>query len=301
MTSNSKPSVGTIAALWRFPVKSMIGEQLQEMDVTDAGVLGDRAYALIEADTGKVVSAKSIKLFPDLLRCKAEFVEAPIRGSEVPPVRITLPTGLSVRSDAGNVDQVLSEYFHRSVKLARGAPENFTIDQYHPDIEGADPGGNRDAVVEQKLGAALFAVIGAPSPVPQGSFLDVFPVSVMTTSTLARLNELAPQSRFDARRFRMNVIIQTHQEGFVENAWVGLELALGSSVRLNVALLDPRCVMTTLAQGDLPQDMEVLRTLVRHNRVQLPGLGQFPCAGAYAVVRNQGSVHVGDLVCADAR
>ena len=68
MTSNSKPAVGTIAALWRFPVKSMIGEQLQEMDVTDAGVLGDRAYALIEADTGKVVSAKSIKLFPDLLR-----------------------------------------------------------------------------------------------------------------------------------------------------------------------------------------------------------------------------------------
>jgi uncharacterized protein YcbX len=92
----------------------------------------------------------------------------------------------------------------------------------------------------------------------------------------------------------MNVIIQTHQEGFVENAWVGLELALGSSVRLNVALLDPRCVMTTLAQDDLPQDMEVLRTLVRHNRVQLPGLGLFPCAGAYAVVSNQGNVHVGD-------
>ena len=96
MTSNSKPAVGTIAALWRFPVKSMIGEQLQEMDVTDAGVLGDRAYALIEADTGKVVSAKSIKLFPDLLRCKAAFVEAPMRGREMPPVRITLPIGLSV-------------------------------------------------------------------------------------------------------------------------------------------------------------------------------------------------------------
>ena len=146
------------------------------------------------------------------------------------------------------------------------------------------------------MGAALFAVIGAPSPVPSGSFLDVFPVSVMTTSTLARLNELAPNSRFDERRFRMNVIIKTHQPGFVENDWVGLELALGGSVRLNVALLDPRCVMTTLAQEDLPQDTEVLRTLVRHNRVQLPGLGQFPCAGAYAVVTNQGSVQVGDPV-----
>jgi len=296
MTSNSKNAVGTIAALWRFPVKSMIGEQLQELELTQTGVLGDRAYALIDADTGKVVSAKSTKLFPDLLRCKAEFVDAPKRSGDMPPVRITLSTGLSVRSDVGDVDQVLSEHFHRRVKLARVAPEDFTIDQYHPDIEGADPGGNRDAVVDQKLGAALFAAIGAPSPVPSGSFLDVFPVSVMTTSTLARLNELAPNSRFDERRFRMNVIIKTDQPGFVENDWVGLELALGGSVRLNVALLDPRCVMTTLAQEDLPQDMEVLRTLVRHNRVQLPGLGQFPCAGAYAVVTNQGSVQVGDPV-----
>jgi uncharacterized protein len=118
----------------------------------------------------------------------------------------------------------------------------------------------------------------------------------MTTSTLAKLNELASSSRFAERRFRMNVIVKTHQPGFVENDWVGRELALGGSVRLNVALLDPRCVMTTLAQEDLPQDTEVLRTLVRHNRVQLPGLGQYPCAGAYAVVTNQGRVQIGDPV-----
>jgi uncharacterized protein YcbX len=182
------------------------------------------------------------------------------------------------------------------VKLARVAPEDFTIDQYHPDIEGADPGGNRDIVVDQKLGAALFAALGAPSPVPQGSFLDVFPVSVMSSSTLARLNESAPNSRFDERRFRMNVIVKTPQPGFVENGWVGRELALGSSVRLNVALPDPRCVMTTLAQEDLAKDTEVLRTLVRHNRIDLPGLGQYPCAGAYAVVTSQGGVQVGDTV-----
>jgi len=207
------------------------------------------------------------------------------------------PTGLSVRSDAGDMDRVLPVHFHRRVTLARVAPEDFTIDQYPPDIEGADPGGNRDAVVEQKLGAALFAAIGAPSPVPSGSFLDVFPVSVMTTSTLAKLNELAPNSRIDERRFRMSVIVRTDQPAFVENDWVGLELALGGSVRLNVALLDPRCVMTTLAQEDLPQEAEVLRTRVRHSRVELPGLLQFQCAGAYAVVTtNQGNVQVGDPV-----
>lgn len=64
----------------------------------------------------------------------------------------------------------------------------------------------------------------------------------------------------------------------------------------NVALPDPCCVMTTLAQEDLPKDTETLRALVRQNRIELPGLGPYPCAGAYAVVTNQGSVQVGDAV-----
>jgi uncharacterized protein YcbX len=54
------PIVGFVAELWRFPVKSMKGEQLQEVTVTEQGVLGDRTYALIDAETGKVVSAKSV-------------------------------------------------------------------------------------------------------------------------------------------------------------------------------------------------------------------------------------------------
>ena len=288
--------VGSVARLWRFPVNSMRGEQLQEAELTERGVLGDRAYALMDKDTGKVVSAKSVKLFPDLFGCKAAFVEPPRRGSDVPPVQMSLPDGTSVRSDSGDVDRVLSAYFKRNVKLGRVAPDDFTIDQYHPDVEGADPGGNRNTVVAQKLGAALFAALGMESPVPVGSFFDVFPLSVLTTSTLARLNELRPQTRFDERRFRMNVIVNTERPGFIENDWVGHELGLGDGARLNVALLDPRCVMTTLAQGDLPQDTDVLRTLVRHNRVQVGDLGQFPCAGVYAVVAAPGTVRTGDRV-----
>lgn len=172
----------------------------------------------------------------------------------MPPVQILLPDGTTVRSDSGEVDRVLSAYFKRNVTPGRAAPDDFTIDQYHPDVEGADPGGNRDTVVAQKLGAALFAELGMESPVPVGSFFDVFPLSVLTTSTLARLDEVRPQSRFDQRRFRMNVIVKTERPGFVENGWVGHKLGLGDGARLNVALLDPRCVMTTLAQDGLPQD-----------------------------------------------
>ena len=292
----SSEVVGSVAGLWRFPVKSMRGEQLQEVDVTEGGIVGDRAYALIDQDTGKVVSAKSVKLFPDLLDCTAAFVEPPRRDGDMPPVHMVLPDGTTVRSDAENVDRVLSTYFNRHVTLGRVAPEDFTIDQYHPDVEGADPGGNRNTVVEQKLGSALFAELGMESPVPVGSFFDVFPVSLLTTSTLARLHELRPESRFHERRFRMNIIVQTERPGFIENAWVGHALGLGNGTRLNVALLDPRCVMTTLAQDDLPQDTDVLRTLVRHNKVQVGDLGQFPCAGVYAVVAAPGRVRTGDRV-----
>ena len=286
--------VGTVAALWRFPVKCMRGERLEQAERTERGLVGDRAYALIDTDTGKVVSATSARLFPGLFGCRAAFVEPPRPGGEAPPVRIELPGGTSVSSDSGDVDRVLSAYFRRDVTLARAAPEDFTIDQYHPDVEDVDPAGYRDTIVEQKLGSAFFAQAGLASPVPVGSFLDLFPVSVLTTSTLERLSELRPQSRFDERRFRMNVIVDTEEGGFVENDWIGHELALGDAVRLGVALPDPRCVMTTLAQEELPKDTEVLRTLTQHNRVQVGAAGLFPCAGVYAVVASPGTLRVGD-------
>lgn len=286
--------VGSVTTLWRFPVKSMKGERIEQVELTSRGLVGDRAFALIDVETGKVVSAKSVRLFPGLLGCRAAFVEPPRRTDELPPVRITLPDDTSVTSDASDVDRVLSAFFRRGVRLARVAPEDFTIDQYHPDVEDIDPAGHRDTVVEQKLGSALFAQAGLPSPVPVGSFFDVFPVSVLTTSTLARLNELQPQSRFDARRFRMNVIVDTKEAGFVENGWIGRQLAIGGAVRLGVALPDPRCVMTTLPQDELPNDTDVLRTLARHNRIQVGDLGLYPCAGAYAVVAAPGTIRTGD-------
>jgi uncharacterized protein YcbX len=285
--------VGSIASLWRFPVKSMGGEQLHDVEVTERGVLGDRAYALIDKDTGKVVSAKSVRLFPNILDCKAVFVGPPRRDGDLPSVQIQMPDSSTVRSDSGNAERVLSAYFRRNVTLGRIAPDDFTIDQYHPDVEGADPGGNRDKVVAQKLGAALFAELGMQSPVPVGSFLDVFPLSVLTTATLARLDE---ESRFDQRRFRMNVIVKTERTGFVENDWIGHELRLGEGARIKVALPDPRCVMTTVAQDGLPKDTDVLRTLVGHNRIQVAELGQLPCAGVYAVVAAPGTVRIGDRV-----
>jgi hypothetical protein len=288
-------AVGTVATLSRFPVKSMQGERLAAAELTGSGLVGDRAYALVETETGKVMSGKNPRLGTQLLACRAAFVEAPGSGDALSPVRITLPDGTAVTSDAHDADATLSGFLGREVTLQLAAPEGFTIDQYHPDVEGLDPEGHRDTVTESKLGAALFAQAGIPSPVPADSFLDAFPVSVLTTSTLEQLQALRPESRFDERRFRMNVVVDTPEGGFVENGWTGRSLLIGDTVRLTVFLSDPRCVMTTLAQDDLPKETEILRTLVRHNRVDVAG-SAFPCAGVYAVVEAAGTIRAGDHV-----
>jgi len=292
----SKKILGEIASLWRFPVKSMGGERLQELDVCVTGIVGDRAYALLDMATGKVASAKNSKLFPDLLKCRAEYLSPPVHLEKIAPVKITLPDGDWVRSDDTRANEKLSSFFGRQVELIQTAPEDFTIDQFHPDLAGLDPVESRNTIVSQKLGSALFKAVGMASPVPTSSFLDVFPVSVITTSTLLKLRALAPASLFDESRFRMNIVVKTLDEGFVENSWVGQTLSIGDATQLSVAMLDPRCVMTTLEQSELPQDLDILRTLVAHNRMELPGMGKFPCAGVYAIVQKEGKAQVGSTV-----
>jgi uncharacterized protein len=298
MTEVTGKAVGTIAALWRFPVKSMQGERLDEAHISAAGLFGDRVYAIVDQQTGKVASATHPKLWPELIACRATFVDSPLPGRHRPAIRIELADGTAVRSDAADVDAVLSRFFGRPVKLARAAPKDFTIDQYHPDIENLDPEGHRDELIEQKLGTALLDELGMSWPLPEGSFLDLAPVSVITTSTLEHLGALQPESSIDARRFRMNVIVKTSEPGFVENDWVDRTLHLGGEVRLSVAMLDPRCVMTTVAQPGLPQDPAILKSLVRHNRMAVADWGLYPCAGVYATVAFPGRIRTGAPVIA---
>ncbi|HET6470397.1 MAG TPA: MOSC domain-containing protein, partial [Pseudomonadales bacterium] len=146
------------------------------------------------------------------------------------------------------------------------------------------------------LGSALWQRLGARSPVPVGAFFDAFPLSVLTTATLDRLSALRPQTRFDARRFRMNVVVAARDSGFVENAWVGGTLAIGAALRVRIVMPDPRCVITTLEQDGLPRDIEVLRTLTSHNRLPFADNTEKPCAGVYGVVVSSGTIATGDAV-----
>src|SRR5262249_43783023 len=90
---------GTVVALWRYPVKSMMGAELNAPHAARRGLVGACAYALVDEATGKIPSAKTPGLGARLFACRAAFVEPPEPGPPPPPVRITLPEGRTVRSD----------------------------------------------------------------------------------------------------------------------------------------------------------------------------------------------------------
>ena len=272
MTSTQRV-LGSVVSLWRYPVKSMMGEEVNASEVTKGGLLGDRAYALVDSSDGKVASAKNPRKWPTLFDFRAALADAPRTGVKVPPVRITLPDGTIVNSDQPDVHQILSKVLKREVRLSafRDLP-TATAEEYWPDIEGLD---HRDTVTDFGL--------------PEGTFFDCAFAHVLTTATLDRLRALYPQGRFEVRRFRPNIVVETGngEKDFVENTWIGQTLALGNTVRVSIIGPCPRCVMTTLAQGDLPRGAGILRTAAQHNRANV---------GVYASVLQGGKVRRGDSV-----
>lgn len=278
--------VGTVEALWRFPVKSMIGERVKEVLVSPRGVVGDRAFALIDEETGKVVSAKNPRRWANLLNFRAEYVETPKTDDSLPPVRVTFPDGTHLHTTDPDIDEALSEAVGRPVRMSSEPPDRRVLENYHPDIEEL-PEAERDTVTESQMG------VFAPN-----TFQDAAPLQLLSTATLARLAELRPETAFDARRFRANFVVATNESvpGFVETDWAGQTIAIGPDVRARGIITVPRCVITTLGQQELPRDNAVLQTIARHNRVEILTLGPSPCTGLYAVVVSGGAVRVGDPV-----
>ena len=280
MSSHERAMAGSVAGLWRYPVKSMAGEALDRSVVTDGGLLGDRAYAVIDRANGKVASAKLPKKWAGLLELGAAFVEPPRPRSPPPPVRVTWPTGEAVVSGGADADARLSGTLGRPVTLTTVRPERASL-------ERLDPLAAAEVIVD--IGALMMA----------GRFSDYAAFHLITTATIARLSALGPGSCFDPRRFRPNIVIETGgAPGFVENDWVGRTLAIGTEVRLRVSDPTPRCSVPTLGQRGLARDPDVLRTIMARNRLPVALLDgeELPCAGVYAFVIEGGVVRGGDAV-----
>lgn len=289
MPHSGAPATGTVKALWRYPVKSMAGEEVDASEVSPRGLLGDRAYALIDRADGKVASAKNPRKWPRLFEFGAAFSNSPRSGAPLPPVRITLPDGSTASTRQKDIDATLSRALDRQVQVRAAEPGQEEVvessspnpwtaraEEYWPDLDGLE---SRDRVTDFDL--------------PEGTFFDAAVVHVLTTASLHRLAELYPQGSMAPRRFRPNILLNTDPgtgsdtAGFVENDWVGQTLYLGDQVQLAVSEPCTRCVMITLPQGDLPKDSGILRTAARHNRMHV---------GVYASVLRGGLVRRGDLI-----
>lgn len=285
----------TITAIHRYPVKSMLGESLQRCRLDDRGVVGDRAYALVDEESGVVASAKVPRRWADLLRFSARFVSEPEPGEAPPPVEITFPDGSVLRSDDEGIDAALSAALGRPVRLSATPPDDAEFEELWPDIEGLAPQQFiDDTEARREDSGEAISRIGLAGLGPASSFLDLSVLHVLTEQTLGRLRELAPDATFDVQRYRPNLLLSGVGAGFVENDWPGRTITFGGGPQILVTLSTMRCVMTTLAQGDLPVDAGTLRTIAKHNRVDIPALGTWACAGVYADVAEGGEVRVGD-------
>ncbi len=271
--------LGTVTVLRRYPVKSMLGEDLDASDVSHHGLARDRRLAVVSRRTGKVASAKYPRLWRDLLTMS---VEATDEGAW-----ITLPGGKSVRSTDPDVDAVLSALLNEPVTLTATPPPGASLDRAVP-----------DAVLRDGIKAQVPAeIIEIGAGAPPGTFVDFAPLHLLTTATLDRVAELSPYRRAHLERYRPNVVIRTEAEGFAENDWLGRVVLIGDDLVLRVIARTPRCAVPTLAHGDLPRDADALRILARHNRVRaLPERDPEPCAGVYAEVLHPGRIRTGDLV-----
>lgn len=258
-----------VVSILRYPVKSMMGEEMNGCDVTSQGLHGDRAYAIVDTATGMLANAKNPKKWPNMFDYRAAFVEPPQQSRQLPAVRITLPDGSMAVSTEADVSERLSASFNRNVELATVTAQDVQFEGYVPDIEELD---DRDTIFTDTT--------------PNGTFFDVAVVHLLTTATLNQMQENSPESRMESRRFRPNLVIDVpNAKGFVENDWIGKVIRFGSEVRLHILEPTVRCIMTTLEQGDIPKDLKVLKTAVKHNK---------GVVGVYAAVLQGGRIRRGD-------
>lgn len=283
--------VGVVADLRRYPVKSMLGEGLGVAVLDERGLAGDRAFALVDDETGKVVSVKRPRWWGRIF----ELVAAT---GDDGRVRVTFPDGTVRAIDDPHLPDLLSDFFGRRVSIVGTPPPGASFDEvWERELkDGAEPYFGEPSRVED--GDEM--VDGGTEMSAHGNLFNYGTLHVLTTSSTDALARAAPDSVFAPHRFRPNVVVDTRGDGFVETAWQGRSLTVGDGVRLAVTFTVPRCVMTTLPQGDQPADRGVLRTIARENAVDVLETGtRYPCLGVYADVGHGGRIEVGDPVLLD--
>jgi uncharacterized protein YcbX len=275
----AQSQVGMVKELFRYPVKSMLGERLTEVEIGLKGVIGDRAWALREAN-GRIVTAKK---WANMLGFHAAYEGTP-EAERLPPVKITLPDGSSVHADDPRASNVISGYLGRPVKLERARSDEHA----RAEIDPATVFG--DVRVANVTPGFTEATLPDTFGLRHGTFFDSAMIHVIATGTLEHMRSLiAADAQLDPRRFRPNILVETDPRltGFVEDEWVGGTLEAGPAVKIIALERALRCVMTTHRHSELARDLRILRTAAERHSAKV---------GVFASIGAPGKVRVGDPI-----
>jgi uncharacterized protein len=234
-SQNGRP-IGRVVGLWRYPVKSMAGEPLAEIDVSWHGFAGDRRWAFIrDGVTQSGFPWLTLREREDMSHYSPSFVD-PAQPDQSPVI---------VRTPSGVIFDVMDAALAAELYL-RGA-----------------------RVIKQNRG-----------------IFDTFPLSLITTQTIAGLGELV-RARLDVQRFRPNILVEAADPApFVEDGWVGCVLRVGGmSVRVDKR--DGRCAVITIDPATTERNPAILRTVTRERG---------GCLGVYGSTVQPGRVAVDDPV-----
>lgn len=220
--------VGRVGQLWRYPVKSMQGEQVERLDLAPGGAAGDRMLAVVDPAAGKVLSGKR---WADLMMAAARL--------DSEGVVVTLPDGREHRAGDPSIHIALSAWLDHEVRLEA------------PPVEGVFP-------MEMHTGMSDESTPIFDWPGPEGTWLDLADVHWLTTASLRAAATLHPEGQWDVRRFRPTALIDADGDDFIEDAWSAVELG---TVRTDVLMPTPRCTMPSRAQPGLARDTKIGTTL----------------------------------------
>ncbi len=281
--------LGKVDSIFRYPVKSMMGEKIEETCVTSNGVLGDRVWAVRDEVRGGIRGAKKI---PQLMQLSAACIVEPTEyGSD--PAAVTLADGEVIRTDDQNINARLSQALDHKVTIWPIMPKE-QLDHYR---RGAPDSDDLETELRQVFGRtadeplpdlSIFPPEILEYESPPGTYFDAFPLLILSKKSLAAMNQRQPASIFDRKRFRPNLLIEDFNSvgDFPEEAWEGFRLKVGSAV-LKAEVVCPRCVVTTHGFEKLPKDPSIMRGLVKENNGNL---------GLYASVEEAGKISEGDKI-----
>lgn len=284
----NKTVVGTVKEIWRYPVKSMQGEQLDKCPIEKFGFVGDRGWAVRDDSVGEI---KGVRKIPKLLGYSANYTEEPSPAS-IPSVQITTPSGEQFDINDPIFAQQISEHVkkplsfwplqpasnlnHYRLKEASNSRElrrQFASEK-NPDLSSIS--------LKLLLELAIFAT-------PLGRYYDAYPIHILTSASLRTISKLQNgDSELDSRRFRPNIVIETNedQHGFAEFSWTGGILEIGET-QIKCVTRTVRCSMPAQPQPGLEKNSQLLKSLASHTERHM---------GVYATVIKKGVIQKGDSV-----